>query len=120
RRAGGSERWGRTPCPMRPSYLMMGGSPEPYHCPCFLAPAKGRAGVIRHVPGLTPDGILDRGRRVGIREALDLQGLGCWVGSTVEQADMFGSVMRRWVWVVTISYPCPGRLGRSQPGQWPE
>jgi hypothetical protein len=26
---------------------------------------------------------------------------------------MCGSVMRRWVWVVTISYRCPGRLGRT-------
>jgi hypothetical protein len=39
---------------------MMGGSAEPYHCPCFLAHAEWRAGVISHVAGLTPDGILDR------------------------------------------------------------
>ena len=26
---------------------------------------------------------------------------------------MFGSVMRRWVWVVTISYRCPVSLGRT-------
>jgi hypothetical protein len=51
---------------------MMGGSAEPYHCPCFLAHAEWRAGVISHVAGLTPHGILDRGRRVGIPEALDL------------------------------------------------
>jgi hypothetical protein len=38
---------------------MMGGSAEPYHCPCFLAHAEWRAGVISHVAGLTPDGILD-------------------------------------------------------------
>jgi hypothetical protein len=51
---------------------MMGGSAEPYHCPCFLTHAEWRAGVISHVAGLTPDGILGRGRRVGIPEALDL------------------------------------------------
>jgi hypothetical protein len=51
---------------------MMGGSAEPYHCPCVPAHADWRAGVISHVAGLMPDGILDRGRRVGIPEALDL------------------------------------------------
>jgi hypothetical protein len=51
---------------------MMGGSAEPYHCPCFPAHADWRAGVISHVAGLMPDGILDWGRRVGIPEALDL------------------------------------------------
>jgi hypothetical protein len=50
---------------------MMGGSAEPYHCPCFLGHAEWRAAVISHVAGLTPDGILDWGRRVGIPEALD-------------------------------------------------
>jgi len=50
----------------------MGGSAEPYHCRCFPAHADWRAGVTSQVAGLTPDGILDRGRRVGIPEALDL------------------------------------------------
>jgi len=30
---------------------MMGGSAEPGHCPCFLAHAEWRAGVISHVAG---------------------------------------------------------------------
>ena len=64
---------------------MMGGSAEPYHCPCFLAHAEWRAGVISHVAGSTPDGILDRGRRVGIPEALHL-GPGCARGAAISQA----------------------------------
>jgi hypothetical protein len=33
---------------------------------------------------------------------------------------MCGSVMRRWVLVVTISYRCPVSLGRYQPYQRPQ